>query len=137
MRKMKKMAALCMAGMMALSLAACSGGAKETTAAAPAETQAETAAQTTAEEKAQETTSGASSGSVSPEEFAKQEHGPIFEDIIKNGKLKVGIIGNNPTFCFHTVKDGKDELVGFEVEGMYEMAKRLSDYLGREVTVDF
>ena len=41
------------------------------------------------------------------------------------------------TFCFHTVKDGKDELVGFEVEGMYEMAKRLSDYLGREVTVDF
>lgn len=51
MRKMKKMAALCMAGMMALSLAACSGGAKETTAAAPAETQAETAAQTTAEEK--------------------------------------------------------------------------------------
>ena len=74
---------------------------------------------------------------VSPEEFAKQEHGPIFEDIIKNGKLKVGIIGNNPTFCFHTVKDGKDELVGFEVEGMYEMAKRLSDYLGREVTVDF
>lgn len=44
MRKMKKMAALCMAGMMALSLAACSGGAKETTAAAPAETQAETAA---------------------------------------------------------------------------------------------
>ena len=47
------------------------------------------------------------------------------------------IIGNNPTFCFHTVKDGKDELVGFEVEGMYEMAKRLSDYLGREVTVDF
>ena len=41
MRKMKKMAALCMAGMMALSLAACSGGAKETTAAAPAETQAE------------------------------------------------------------------------------------------------
>ena len=111
--------------------------ARETTAAAPAETQAETAAQTTAEEKAQETTSGASSGSVSPEEFAKQEHGPIFEDIIKNGKLKVGIIGNNPTFCFHTVKDGKDELVGFEVEGMYEMAKRLSDYLGREVTVDF
>ena len=27
MRKMKKMAALCMAGMMALSLAACPGGA--------------------------------------------------------------------------------------------------------------
>lgn len=136
MRKMKKMMALCMAGMMTLSLAACSGGSQETTAAPTQETTTAAAAETT-EEKAQETTAGASSGSVSPEEFAKQEHGPIFEDIIKNGKLKVGIIGNNPTFCFHTVKDGKDELVGFEVEGMYEMAKRLSDYLGREVTVDF
>ena len=78
MRKMKKMVALCMAGMMALSLAACSGGAKETTAAATTETKAETAAQTAAEEKAQETTTGTSSGSVSPEEFAKQEHGQIF-----------------------------------------------------------
>lgn len=63
MRKMKKMAALCMAGMMALSLAACSGGAKETTAAAPAETQAETLHRLQ-RRKAQETTSGASSGSV-------------------------------------------------------------------------
>ena len=51
MRKMKKMVALCMAGMMALSLAACSGGAMETTAVATTETKAETAAQTTAEEK--------------------------------------------------------------------------------------
>ena len=28
-------------------------------------------------------------------------------------------------------------LTGFEVQGMYEMAKRLTDYLGREVTVEF
>ena len=88
MRKMKKMAALCMAGMMALSLAACSGGAKETTAVAPAETQAETAAQTTAEEKAQETTSGASSGSVSPEEFAKQEHCRTYKSRNAGGKQR-------------------------------------------------
>ena len=121
----------------AFSLAACSGGAKETTAAAYAETQAGNCCIDYSRRKSPGNPSGASSGSVSPEEFAKQEHGPIFEDIIKNGKLKEGIIGNNPTFCFHTVKDGKDELVGFEVEGMYEMAKRLSDYLGREVTVDF
>lgn len=128
MRKMKRFAALCMAGVMALSLAGCSGGTREaaTTAAAAAETKAETAAETKAE-----TTAAASS------EAEKKEMGPIFKDLVENGKLKVGIIGNNPTFCFHTVKDGKDELVGFEVAGMYEMAKRLSDYLGREVTVDF
>ena len=28
-------------------------------------------------------------------------------------------------------------LTGFEVAGMYEMAKRLSDYMGREITVEF
>ena len=33
--------------------------------------------------------------------------------------------------------DGNNDLMRFEVEGMYEIAKRLSDYLGREVTVDF
>lgn len=63
--------------------------------------------------------------------------GPIFTDLVENGVLKVGIIGNNPTFCFHSVEDGKDVLAGFEVAGMYEMATRLSDYLGREVTVEF
>ena len=124
MRKMKRFAALCMAGVMALSIAGCSGGTKEEATAA--ETKAETAAETKAE-----TTAAASS------EAEKKEMGPIFKDLVENGKLKVGIIGNNPTFCFHTVKDGKDELVGFEVAGMYEMAERLSDYLGREVTVDF
>ena len=128
MRKMKRFAALCMAGVMALSIAGCSGGTKEEATAA--ETKAETVAETKAETKA-ETTAAASS------EAEKKEMGPIFKDLVENGKLKVGIIGNNPTFCFHTVKDGKDELVGFEVAGMYEMAERLSDYLGREVTVDF
>lgn len=63
--------------------------------------------------------------------------GPIFADLVENGVLKVGIIGNDPTFCFHTVQDGKDALVGFEVAGMYEMAERLSQYLEREITVEF
>ncbi len=70
-------------------------------------------------------------------ETTTTEYGPILADIVANGKLKVGIIGNGPTFCFHTVVDGKDKLVGFEVEAMYEMAKRLTDYLGREVTVEW
>ena len=51
--------------------------------------------------------------------------------------LKVGIIGNSPTFCFHTVENGEDTLVGFEVAGMYEMADRLSEYMGRDITVEF
>jgi ABC-type amino acid transport substrate-binding protein len=68
---------------------------------------------------------------------ADAEHGPIFTDLVKNGVLKVGIIGNDPTFCYHTVEDGEDVLGGFEVAAMYEMASRLSDYLGREVTAEF
>ena len=68
---------------------------------------------------------------------AEAEHGPIFTDLLENGVLKVGIIGNDPTFCYHTAEDGKDVLGGFEVAAMYEMAARLSDYLGREVTVNF
>lgn len=55
----------------------------------------------------------------------------------ENGVLKIGIIGNSPTFCFHTVENGEDVLVGFEVAAMYEMANRLSDYMGRDVTVEF
>ena len=70
---------------------------------------------------------------ISPE----AEMGPIFTDMVKNGKLKVGIIGNDPTFCYHTVEDNKDVLEGFEVAAMYEMANRLSTYLGQEITVDF
>lgn len=122
MKKIKKIAALCLAGAMAMSLAACSSNSGSTsTTAAPEET---TEATTEAAETGAETT-------------ADGEQGPIFADLVENGVLKVGIIGNDPTFCFHTVEDGKDVLAGFEVAGMYEMADRLSDYLGREVTVEF
>lgn len=124
MKKMKSLVTLCLVGMMLLSLAACSGS----PAAAPA---AEATAATTEAVAAEPTTTEA----VATAET--QVWGPIFTDLIENGKLKVGIIGNDPTFCFHTLKDGKDVLAGFEVAGMYEMAARLSKYLGREITVDF
>ncbi|WP_418462240.1 transporter substrate-binding domain-containing protein [Frisingicoccus sp.] len=123
MKKMKKVAALLLAGTMVMSLAACSGKSDTKTTTAAEET-TETTAETTAETKAGET-------------VAEGEMGPIFKDLKENGVLKVGIIGNDPTFCFHTVVDGKDELAGFEVAGMYEMAERLSEYLDREVTVEF
>jgi len=123
MKKIKKLAALFLAGVMVMSLAACSSNSdsKTTTAAADetTETTAESAAETAAETK------------------ADGEMGPIFADLAENGVLKVGIIGNDPTFCFHTVQDGQDVLVGFEVAGMYEMAERLSEYLDREITVEF
>lgn len=123
MKKMKKVAALLLAGTMVMSLAACSGKSDTKTTTAAEET-TETTAETTAETKAGET-------------VAEGEMGPIFKDLKENGVLKVGIVGNDPTFCFHTVVDGKDELAGFEVAGMYEMAERLSEYLDREVTVEF
>lgn len=112
MKKMKKVAALLLAGTMVMSLAACSGKSDTKTTTAAEET-TETTAETTAETKAGET-------------VAEGEMGPIFKDLKENGVLKVGIIGNDPTFCFHTVVDGKDE-----------MAERLSEYLDREVTVEF
>lgn len=102
MRKAKKIIALCLVGIMVMSLTACSGG---------------TNVATTKEDN--------------------KEWGPIFTDLIETGKLKPGIIGNDPTFAFHSVQNGKDVLVGFEVAGMYEMADRLTEYLGREVTVEF
>jgi len=123
MKKMKKVAALLLAGTMVMSLAACSGKSDTKTTTAAEET-TETTAETTAETKAGET-------------VAEGEMGPIFKDLKENGVLKVGIIGNDPTFCFHTVQDGKDVLAGFKVAGMYEMAERLSEYLDREVTVEF
>ena len=119
MKKMTKVVALLLAGTMVMSLAACSSKSDTTTTAAAEET-----TETTAETEAGET-------------VAEGEMGPIFKDLKENGVLKVGIIGNDPTFCFHTVQDGKDVLAGFEVAGMYEMADRLSEYLDREVTVEF
>lgn len=123
MKKTKKFAALLLAGAMVMSLAACSGNSDSKTTTAAADETTETATETASEESA--------------ETKAEGEMGPIFKDLVENGVLKVGIIGNDPTFCFHTVEDGQDVLAGFEVAGMYEMADRLSDYLGREITVEF
>lgn len=119
MKKIKKLAALFLAGTMVMSLAACSSNSDSKTTTAAAEETTETTVESVAETK------------------ADGEMGPIFADLAENGVLKVGIIGNDPTFCFHTVQDGKDVLVGFEVAGMYEMADRLSEYLDREITVEF
>ncbi len=124
MKKIRNLVSLCLVAIMLIPLAACSS---TPTTTPPAE-----ATEATTEEA---TTEEATTEAVTTEEA--EDWGPIFADLIENGKLKVGIIGNDPTFCFHTLQDGKDVLVGFEVAGMYEMAARLSEYLGREITVDF
>ena len=125
--KLKKFVSVLLTGAVALSLAACG---QSTTATTAADT---TAAQSSAE-TANEVSEEKSEVSEAPD---TSEMGPIFKDIAENGVMKVGIIGNSPTFCFHTIIDGEDQLVGFEVAGMYEMADRLSDYLGRDVSVEF
>lgn len=69
MKKMKKVAALLLAGTMVMSLAACSGKSDTKTTTAAEET-TETTAETTAETKAGET-------------VAEGEMGPIFKDLKK------------------------------------------------------
>ncbi len=124
--KKKRLVAMGLAAVMTLCMAACSS-----TETKPAD-QAETTT------KAAEVQTEAQKEENKEEQAAPaQDMGPIFTDLVENGVLRVGIIGNDPTFCYHTIEDGKDVLAGFEVAGMYEMAKRLTDYLGREVTVDF
>ncbi|MGI6080053.1 MAG: transporter substrate-binding domain-containing protein [Candidatus Avilachnospira sp.] len=129
--KLKKLVSVFLTGAVALSLAACGSSATtETTAAETTAAETEAAETTVAETEAESEAAEAEAPDVS-------EMGPILKDIAENGVMKVGIIGNSPTFCFHTIIDGEDQLVGFEVAGMYEMADRLSDYLGRDVSVDF
>ena len=98
-------------------------------------TQAVMAEETT--EAAAETTAAAEEAAEVPAFDPNAEHGPIITDLVENGVLKVGIIGNDPTFCYHTAENGEDVLGGFEVAAMYEMADRLSEYLGREVKAEF
>ena len=81
MRKMKKIAVLCLAGSMALSLAACSGGSAAETSQAASQTAA-------LAEAAQETTVSAKEEPAEEAEQAK-EWGPIFADIVQSESSRV------------------------------------------------
>ena len=65
------------------------------------------------------------------------EEGSIFKDLKATGVLKVAVLGNGPTFCFHKMVGDKDTLVGFEIAFVNDMAARLTKELGREIKVDF
>ena len=107
----KKVLAITMAALMAASLTACGGGAKETTAA------------TTAEEKAEDTTAAESKDETSAEaaetEAAKEAAG---------GKLVMATNAEFPPYEYH---DG-DAIVGIDAE----IAKAIADELGMELEIE-
>ena len=107
-----KVLAITMAALMAASLTACGGGAKETTAAA-----------TTAEEKAEDTTAAESKDETSAEaaetEAAKEAAG---------GKLVMATNAEFPPYEYH---DG-DAIVGIDAE----IAKAIADELGMELEIE-
>ena len=108
----KKVLAITMAALMAASLTACGGGAKETTAAA-----------TTAEEKAEDTTAAESKDETSAEaaetEASKEAAG---------GKLVMATNAEFPPYEYH---DG-DAIVGIDAE----IAKAIADELGMELEIE-
>ena len=107
----KKVLAITMAALMAASLTACGGGAKETAAA------------TTAEEKAEDTTAAESKDETSAEaaetEAAKEAAG---------GKLVMATNAEFPPYEYH---DG-DAIVGIDAE----IAKAIADELGMELEIE-
>ena len=112
----KKVLAITMAALMAASLTACGGSAKETTAA-------DTTAATTAEEKAEDTTAAESKDETSAEaaetEAAKEAAG---------GKLVMATNAEFPPYEYH---DG-DAIVGIDAE----IAKAIADELGMELEIE-
>lgn len=112
----KKVLAITMAALMAASLTACGGSAKETTAA-------DTAAAATAEEKAEDTTAAESKDETSAEaaetEAAKEAAG---------GKLVMATNAEFPPYEYH---DG-DAIVGIDAE----IAKAIADELGMELEIE-
>ncbi len=53
------------------------------------------------------------------------------DDISEKGKIVLGTSADYPPFEFHTIVDGKDEIVGFDIE----IAKYIADELGVELEI--
>lgn len=53
------------------------------------------------------------------------------EDIMNSGKIILGTSADYPPFEFHAMIDGKDEIVGFDIE----IAKYIADELGLELEI--
>ena len=126
----KKFLAVTLSALMAASLAACSGGQAETTAA---ETTAAAAAAETAERaessEAAETEAGA--------ESAEAESAAAAVETVTEGKLTVATSPDFAPYEFYAIgEDGTPTLAGFDMA----LAQYIADYMGLElevITVDF
>ena len=112
----KKVLAITMEALMAASLTACGGSAKETTAA-------DTAAAATAEEKAEDTTAAESKDETSAE---AAETGAAKD--AAGGRLIMATNAEFPPYEYH---DG-DAVVGIDAE----IAKAIADELGMELEIE-
>lgn len=70
-----------------------------------------------------------------PEVEAPKDNGETetteLEEIIANGKIVFGTSAGYPPFEFHAMVDGKDKIVGFDIE----IAKYIADELGVELEI--
>lgn len=124
----KKFLAVTLSALMAASLAACSGGQAETTAAEMTAAAAETAESAESSEAA-ETEAGA--------ESAEAESAAAAVETVTEGKLTVATSPDFAPYEFYAIgEDGTPTLAGFDMA----LAQYIADYMGLElevITVDF
>lgn len=124
----KKFLAVTLSALMAASLAACSGGQAETTAAETTAAAAESAESAESSEAA-ETEAGA--------ESAEAESAAAAVETVTEGKLTVATSPDFAPYEFYAIgEDGTPTLAGFDMA----LAQYIADYMGLElevITVDF
>ena len=124
----KKFLAVTLSALMAVSLAACSGGQVETTAAETTAAAAESAESAEGSEAA-ETEAGA--------ESAEAESAAAAVETVTEGKLTVATSPDFAPYEFYAIgEDGTPTLAGFDMA----LAQYIADYMGLElevITVDF
>lgn len=72
-----------------------------------------------------------STDKVENEEINVETEASELDDIIKKGTIVLGTSADYPPFEFHTMIDGKDEIVGFDIE----IAKYIANELGVELEI--
>jgi ABC-type amino acid transport/signal transduction systems, periplasmic component/domain len=117
---MKKIVALLLVVIIALSLCAC-GAATSPTATPTAETTAEPTAETTAETTAVPTV----------EVTAAPAADIAGVKTVTPGCLTIGTSADFAPYEFHVMKDGQDTIVGFDIS----LAQAIADYLGLKLVI--
>ena len=121
--KKRVLSVIAMAMACVMALGACSSSTAETTAAATE------AAETEAAAEAEETTvAEAEATEAVDSEAADSIHVLVqgLDAIKEKGKIVIGMTAAVPPYTFHHVEDGKDEIVGSEIE----LIKKIAEALG-------